>query len=55
MKITSTSGKDTGPFSYERVGIETVRNAESDKYLVLPIPEEEARKLPGLGQPPAWQ
>ena len=55
MKITSTSGKDTGPFSYERVKIETVRNAVSDKYLVLPIPQDEARKLPGLGQPPAWQ
>jgi len=55
MKITSTSGKDTGPFSYERIAIETVRNGESDKYLVLPIPEEEARKLPGLGQPPAWK
>ena len=55
MKIASSSGKDTGPFSYERVKIETVRNAVSDKYLVLPIPEDEARKLPGLGQPPAWQ
>jgi len=55
MKITSTSGKDTGPFSYERVKIETVRNATSDKYLVLPIPQDEARKLTGLGQPAAWQ
>jgi len=57
MKITSagTTNKDLGPFSYERVKIETVRNATSDKYLVLPIPQNEARKLTGLGQPAAWQ
>jgi hypothetical protein len=55
MKITSTTDTDMGPFSYERVKIETIRNATSDKYLVLPIPEEEARKLTGLGQPEAWQ
>ncbi len=57
MKITSagTANKDLGPFSYERVKIETVRNATSDKYLVLPIPQNEARKLTGLGQPAAWQ
>ncbi len=57
MKITSagTANKDLGPFSYQRVKIETVRNATSDKYLVLPIPQSEARKLTGLGQPAAWQ
>jgi starch-binding outer membrane protein, SusD/RagB family len=57
MKITSagTANKDLGPFSYERVKIETVRNATSDKYLVLPIPQNESRKLTGLGQPAAWQ
>lgn len=57
MKITSagTTNKDLGPFSYERVKIETVRNATSDKYLVLPIPQDEARKLTGIGQPEAWQ
>jgi hypothetical protein len=57
MKITSagTTNKDLGPFAYERVKIETVRNATSDKYLVLPIPQDEARKLTGLGQPAAWQ
>lgn len=54
MKITSSSNTDAGPFSYERVKIETVRNATSDKYLVLPIPQEEARRI-GLGQPEAWQ
>jgi hypothetical protein len=52
MKITSSS--DDGPFAYERVKIETVRNATSDKYLVLPVPQEEARRLPGIGQPNAW-
>lgn len=55
MKITSATGTDKGDFSYERVKIETVRNATSDKYLVLPIPQEEARRLTGLGQPEAWQ
>lgn len=54
MKITSTSAGDDGPFTYERIKIETVRNATSDKYLVLPIAQEEARRLPGIGQPPAW-
>ena len=57
MKITSagTTNKDLGPFSYERIKIETVRNATSDKYLVLPVPQEESRKLTGLGQPDAWK
>ncbi len=57
MKITSagTTNKDLGPFSYERVKIETVRSATADKYLVLPIPQEEARKLTGNGQPDAWK
>lgn len=54
MKITSAGG-DAGPFSYERVKIETVRNAVSDKYLVLPLSEQEARRLDGMGQPAAWQ
>lgn len=55
MKITSESQTDFGPFLYERVRIQTVRNATSDRYLVLPIPQGEARKLTGLGQPEAWQ
>lgn len=55
MKITSSDNTDSGEFSYERVKIETVRSATSDKYLVLPIPQDEARKLTGLGQPAAWQ
>lgn len=54
MKITSSAG-DEGPFAYERVKIETVRNATSDKYLVLPIAQGEVRKIPGIGQPNAWK
>ncbi|MGQ1783613.1 MULTISPECIES: RagB/SusD family nutrient uptake outer membrane protein [unclassified Saccharicrinis] len=53
MKITSTGG-DNGPFSYERVKIDVPRNATSDRYLVLPIHFEEARRLTGMGQPDAW-
>lgn len=54
MRITSTGG-DAGPFSYIRTHVDVARNATSDKYLVLPIPTEEARRLTGLGQPAAWQ
>ena len=55
MKITSSNGTDTGIFSFQRTAISTTRNATSDKYLVLPIPDSEAKRLPGLGQLPAWQ
>ena len=55
MKITSSNGTDTGIFSFQRIAISTTRNATSDKYLVLPIPDSEAKRLPGLGQLPAWQ
>lgn len=54
MKITSDGG-DSGQFSYERVKIDVNRKATSDKYLLLPIIESESRRLPGLGQPEAWQ
>ncbi len=54
MKVT-TAGGDNGPFSYERVKIEVPRVANTNKYLVLPIAFEEARKMTGLGQPEAWQ
>lgn len=54
MRITSTGG-DAGPFTYIRTHVDVARNATSDKYLVLPIPTEEARRLTGLGQPAAWQ
>lgn len=54
MKVVSDGG-DNGIFTYERVKIDVARNATSDKYLVLPIIESEARRLTGLGQPEAWQ
>lgn len=54
MKITSSNGLDNGVFSYQRVTIATSRSATSNKYLVFPIPNEEAKKLKGLGQPAAW-
>ncbi len=54
MKVVSSDGTDTGVFSYERVHIDVGRIATSEKYLRLPIPTEEARKLPGLGQPAGY-
>lgn len=54
MRITSSNGNNSGVFSYERVEVDVPRNATSDKYLMLPVPVEEARKLPGIGQPPVW-
>jgi hypothetical protein len=55
MKITSSDGSDGGEFSYQRVKIDVARTASTEKYLVLPLPSEEARRLTGLGQPAAWQ
>lgn len=55
MKVTSSDGTDNGTFSYTRVHLDVPREAVSDKYLVLPLPSEEARRLTGLGQPEAWQ
>ncbi len=55
LRITSSNGTDNGIFSYQRIAISTTRNAISDKYLVLPIPDSEARRLPGIGQLPAWR
>lgn len=51
MRITKD---DDGVFYYER---RKIRNYESytDKYLVLPIPLEDAKKLAGMTQPEAWQ
>lgn len=51
MKITK---KSEGVFSYER--ITTYRKLSyGDKYLVLPIPQDEAKKIPGILQPEAWR
>ncbi|WP_170147985.1 RagB/SusD family nutrient uptake outer membrane protein [Marinoscillum furvescens] len=54
MRITSSDGTSSGDFSYQRVNLSVPREATSDKYLQLPVPIEEARRLPGLGQPEAW-
>lgn len=54
MKVTSNSGTDAGPFSYQRIEVDVPRQATSDKYLMLPVPLQEARRLPGIGQPPVW-
>lgn len=54
MKVSSNDGTDNGTFSYERVKIDVARNATADKYLILPLPIEEARRLPGIGQPSVW-
>ncbi len=55
MKVISSDATDTGTFSYERVKIDVARNATTDKYLILPLPTEEARRLPGIGQPDVWK
>jgi hypothetical protein len=55
MKVTSSDGTDGGEFSYSRVAIDLPRVATTDKYLVLPIYTEEARRLAGIGQPDAWK
>lgn len=55
MKITSNNGNDNGVFSYQRVKIDVPRSATTDKYLILPLPIEEERRLPGIGQPVAWK
>jgi hypothetical protein len=54
MKIISSDNTDTGLFSYQRVQIDVPRNATADKYLMLPLPTEEARRLEGIGQPSVW-
>lgn len=54
MRVTSSDGTDNGTFSYERVRIDIGRTATSQRYLRLPIPIQEARRLPGLGQPAGY-
>jgi hypothetical protein len=51
MRITK--GAD-GQFSYQR---KKIRDYQSygDKYLVMPIPLEDAKKMTGMVQPEAWQ
>ncbi len=51
MRITK--GAD-GKFSYERKKIRDYQSY-TDKYLVMPVPLEDAKKMTGLTQPAAWQ
>lgn len=51
MRITKD---DEGNFNYERRKIRDY-NSYSDKYLVMPIPLEDAKKMTGMTQPEAWQ
>ena len=51
MRITK---EDDGKFSYERRKIRDYQSY-TDKYLVFPIPLEDAKKMTGMTQPEAWQ
>ncbi len=51
MRITK---EDDGKFSYERRKIRDYQSY-TDKYLVMPIPLEDAKKMTGMTQPEAWQ
>ena len=51
MRITKD---DDGKFRYERKKIRDY-NSYGDKYLVLPIPLEDAKKMTGMTQPEAWR
>ena len=51
MRITKD---DEGKFHYERRKIRDY-NSYTDKYLVMPIPLEDAKKLASITQPTAWQ
>lgn len=51
MKITKDAG---GVFNYNRV-ITYHKLSYTDKYLVLPIPQDEAKKISGIVQPDAWR
>ena len=51
MRITKN---DDGTFSYERRKIRDYQSY-TDKYLVMPIPLDDAKKMTGMTQPEAWQ
>lgn len=51
MRITK--GND-GKFSYQRKKIRDYQS-HTDKYLVMPIPLEDAKKMTGMQQPAGWQ
>lgn len=51
MRITKDG---EGKFHYQRKKIRDY-NSYTDKYLVMPIPLEDAKKMAGMKQPAAWQ
>ncbi len=51
MRITKDGD---GKFKYQRKKIRDY-NSYTDKYLVMPIPLEDAKKMTGMNQPEAWQ
>lgn len=51
MRITKN---DDGQFVYTRKKIRDY-NSYTDKYLVMPIPLEDAKKMAGMTQPEAWR
>lgn len=55
MKITSSDGSGApATLSYQRVKLRDMQ-CYSDKYKVMPIPIDDAKKMTGLTQPKAWQ
>lgn len=55
MKITSSDGSGSPQsLSYQRVKLRDME-CYTDKYLVMPIPIDDAKKMTGLTQPAAWQ
>lgn len=51
MRITKDAD---GKFHYQRKKIRDY-NSNTDKYLVMPIPLEDAKKMTGMTQPEAWR
>jgi hypothetical protein len=57
MRITvATTGPDGKPtaFNYQRVKLRDYQSY-TNKYLVMPIPLDDAKKMTGMTQPEAWQ
>jgi hypothetical protein len=55
MRITTSDGSGApATLSYQRVKIRDMQ-CYTDKYLVMPIPIDDAKKMTGLTQPVAWQ
>jgi hypothetical protein len=55
MRITTSDGSGApATLSYQRVKIRDMQ-CYTDKYLVMPIPIDDAKKMTGLTQPAAWQ